>query len=49
MLLKIEISGVSLRTIKAYEQGKLEILKAKEEILYKLFKTLNCSIKDLIK
>ena len=49
MLLKNKIFGVSLRAFKAYEQGKLEILKAKSETLYKLSKTLNCSIEDLIK
>ena len=44
-----EISGVSLRAIKAYEQGKLDISKAQGETLYKLAKTLDCSIEDLIK
>lgn len=43
------ISGVSLRAIKAYEQGKLDISKAQGETLYKLAKTLDCSIEDLIK
>ncbi len=43
------ISGVSLRAIKAYEQGKLDISKAQGETLYKLSKTLDCSIEDLIK
>lgn len=43
------ISGVSLRAIKAYEQGKLDIAKAQGETLYKLAKTLDCSIEDLIK
>ena len=44
-----EISGVSVRAIKAYEQGKLDISKAQGETLYKLAKTLDCSIEDLIK
>lgn len=44
-----DISGVSLRAIKAYEQGKLEISKAQGETLYKLARTLDCSIEDLIK
>lgn len=44
-----EISGVSLRAIKAYEQGKLDISKAQGETLYKLSKTLDCAIEDLIK
>lgn len=43
------ISGVSLRAIKAYEQGKLDISKAQGETLYKLAKTLDCSIEYLIK
>ncbi len=43
------ISGVSLRAIKAYEQGKLDIAKANGETLYKLAKTLDCTIEDLIK
>ena len=43
------ISGVSLRAIKAYEQEKLDISKAQGETLYKLAKTLDCSIEDLIK
>ena len=44
-----DISGVSLRAIKAYEQGKLEISKAQGETLYKLARTLDCSIEDLIR
>lgn len=44
-----KISEVSLRTIKAYEQGKLDISKAQGETLYKLSTTLDCSIEDLIK
>lgn len=44
-----EISKVPLRTIKAYEQGKLDISKAQADTLYKLAKTLDCTIEDLIK
>lgn len=44
-----KISGVSLRAIKAYEQGKLDISKAQGETLYKLAKTLDCSMEYLIK
>lgn len=43
------ISGVSLRAIKAYEQGKLDISKAQADTLYKLARTLDCTIEDLIK
>ena len=44
-----KISNVSLRSIKAYEQGKLDISKAQGDTLYKLSKTLDCSIENLIK
>ena len=43
------ISGVPARTIKAYEQGKLDISKAQADTLYKLARTLDCTIEDLIK
>jgi hypothetical protein len=43
------LSGVPLRTIKAYEQGSVDIAKAQGETLYALSQTLNCSIEDLIK
>lgn len=41
------LSGVPVRTIKAYEQGKLDICKAQAETLYALAKVLNCSIEDI--
>lgn len=41
-------SGVSLRTIRAYEQGTLELNKAQGEILYKLARALSCSMEDLM-
>lgn len=44
-----EISKVSLRTIKAYEQKKLDISKAQADTLYKLARTLDCTMEDLIK
>lgn len=44
-----KISGVPVRTIKAYEQEKLDISKAQADTLYKLARTLNCTIEDLIK
>ena len=43
------ISGVPLRTVKAYEQEKLDISKAQADTLYKLARTFNCTIEDLIK
>lgn len=42
------LSGVPVRNIKAYEQGKIAISKAQAETLYALSKVLNCSIEDLI-
>ena len=43
------LSGVTLRSIKAYEQGKSDISKAQADTLYALAQTLGCSIEDLIK
>lgn len=43
------LSNVPLRTIKAYEQGTVDISKAQAETLYSLALILNCSIEDLIK
>ena len=43
------LSNVPLRTIKAYEQGTVDIAKAQAETLYSLAQTLNCSIEELIK
>lgn len=43
------LSSVSLRSIKGYEQGKLDLSKAQGETLYKLSKVLNCTIEDLLK
>lgn len=42
------LSGIPLRTIKAYEQGSLDIAKAQAETLYSLAQTLGCTIEDLI-
>ena len=43
-----KISEVSLRSIKAYEQEKLDISKASYETLYKLSKALSCSVENLV-
>ena len=43
-----ELSGVNVRMIQYYEQGAKDINKAQAETLFKLAKTLNCSIEDLI-
>ena len=42
-------SGISIRTIRAYEQETLDISKASCENVYILAKVLNCNIEDLIK
>ena len=42
------ISSVNLRSIKAYEQGDLDISKAQYDTLSNLSKALNCEVKDLI-
>lgn len=44
-----KISDVSLRAIRAYEQGTLELSKAQGETIYKLAKALNCSMEYLIR
>ena len=43
-----ELSGVSLRMISYYERGYKDINKAQADSLYKLAKTLNCSMEDLM-
>ena len=43
-----EKTGISLRTIQNYEQGKNDIKKAAGETLLILAKALNCSIEDLL-
>lgn len=42
------LSNVPLRTIRSYEQNKNDISKAQYETLYKLSKTLDCSVDDLV-
>ena len=44
-----KISGVPIRTIKAYEQNALDITNAQINTIYALSKALHCSIEDLIK
>lgn len=41
-------SGVTLRSVQMYEQRRKDINKASAETLYRLAKTLGCSIEDLI-
>ncbi len=42
------LSGVPIRSIKAYEQGSIELSSAQAETLYLLSQTLGCTIEDLI-
>ncbi len=42
------LSGVPVRSIKAYEQNTVDISKAQGDTLYALAKTLGCKIEDLI-
>lgn len=43
-----KISGVNRRSIKAYEQGELDVGKARYETLASLANTLSCYVRDLI-
>lgn len=41
-------SGVSIRTIEAYEQGLKNINKAQLQTIYSLAKELDCTMEDLV-
>ena len=41
------LSGVNVRSIRAYEQGKKDITKAQGDTLQMLAKALDCSIEEL--
>lgn len=43
-----EMSGVSLRSIQMYEQRNKDINKAQSDSLYRLAKSLGCSMEDLL-
>ena len=43
-----EKSGISVRMIEQYEQGKKKISHASAETVYKLSRALNCSMEELI-
>ncbi len=43
-----EISGVNLRSLQDYEQGRKTLFSASGEMLYRLSFALNCSINDLL-
>lgn len=42
------LSGVNIRSIRSYEQGKNELSKAQGEILQMLAKTLDCTVEELL-
>ena len=42
------ISGVSIRTLQDFEQGRKPLINAKGEMLYRLSASLGCSINDLL-
>lgn len=42
-------SGVPIRSIRAYEQGSVELCKAQGDTLYRMAKVLGCSVDNLIK
>ena len=44
-----EKSGVSVRAIRDYEQGQRNLSKASAETVYRLAKTLQVSMEELIK
>lgn len=44
-----EKSGVSVRAIRDYEQGQRDLSKASAETVYRLAKTLQVSMEELIK
>ena len=43
-----KISGVNLHTIQAYEQGELDISKAKYDTLYSLSNSLSREVNDIV-
>jgi len=43
------LSGVPIRSIRAYEQGSVELCKAQGDTLYSLAKALGCSVDTLIR
>lgn len=43
-----EKSGLGIRSIRAYEQGQRDINEAAVISVYRLSKTLNCSVEDLL-
>lgn len=43
-----EMSGVSICSIRAYEQGTKDINKAQGITLYKLSRTLKCKVEDIL-
>ena len=44
-----ENTGISLQTIRAYEQGKLDIGNAKAESVYLLARVPGCTMEEILK
>ena len=42
-------SGVSLRSIRAYEQGQVDIGSARADVVYLLARTLGCTMEELVR
>ncbi len=42
------MSGVSLRSIQMYEQRQKDINKAQSDSIYRLAKSLGCTMEDLL-
>ncbi len=43
-----EAAGVNVRMLQYYEQGAKDINRAEAMTVYKLAKTLNCTVEDLL-
>ena len=43
-----ELSGVSLRSVQMYEQRQKDINKAQSDSLFRLAKTLGCTMEELL-
>ena len=43
-----DLSGVSVCSIRAYEQGTKDVNKAQGITLYKLSKALKCNVEDIL-
>lgn len=44
-----DVTGISLATIRAYEQGNLSVLKAESGNVFRLSRALGCSMEDIVR